>query len=111
LKPLLWGVFSLNGTVSVILSDPPCKDGNARFSTDLPDQNLSDQVLINLETNYFKIVVSIQTWLKLPFPIGHAIFQFALEITSLVHLRTLFKENDNIWRIQFSSYLYNWVDF
>ena len=33
----------LKGTVSVISSDPPCKDDNARFST-VPLKALSDQV-------------------------------------------------------------------
>ena len=36
------GHLDLKGTVSVILGDPPCKDGNARF-TKLPLQPLSDQ--------------------------------------------------------------------
>ena len=31
----------LKGTVSVISSDPPCKDGNARFTT-IPLKALSD---------------------------------------------------------------------
>ena len=31
----------LEGTVSVILSDPPCKDGNDRFTT-VPLKALSD---------------------------------------------------------------------
>ena len=33
----------LKGTVSVISSDPPCKDGNARFTT-VSLKALSDQV-------------------------------------------------------------------
>ena len=36
-------VFSFKGAVSVILSDPPCKKGNARF-TKPPSKALSDQV-------------------------------------------------------------------
>ena len=32
----------LNGSVSVISSEPPCKDGNARFTT-IPLKSLSDQ--------------------------------------------------------------------
>ena len=35
----------VKGTVSVILSDPPCKDANARFTT-VPLKALSDQVWI-----------------------------------------------------------------
>ena len=37
------GNHDLKRTVSVILGDPPCKDGNARF-TKLPLQPLSDHV-------------------------------------------------------------------
>ena len=33
----------IKGTVSVISSDPPCKDGNARFTT-VPLKALSDQI-------------------------------------------------------------------
>ena len=33
---------TLKGTVSVILDDPPCKDGNARFTT-IPLKPLCDQ--------------------------------------------------------------------
>ena len=33
----------VKGTVSVIASDPPCKDGNVRFTT-VPWKALSDQV-------------------------------------------------------------------
>ena len=35
--------IKLKGTVSAILSDPPCKDGNAGFTT-LPLKALSDQI-------------------------------------------------------------------
>ena len=35
--------FKLKETVSVILSDPPCKDGNAGFTT-VPLKVLSDHV-------------------------------------------------------------------
>ena len=35
------------GTVRAILSDPPCKDGNARFTT-MPWKTFSDQVLTNI---------------------------------------------------------------
>ena len=41
-KPKQTNVFK--GTVSVILSDPPCKNGNARLTT-VPLQALSDQVI------------------------------------------------------------------
>ena len=35
--------FYIKGTVSVILSDPSCKEGNVRFTT-VPYKPLSDQV-------------------------------------------------------------------
>ena len=36
-------IYLFKGTVSVILSDPPCKDVNARYIT-IPFKVLSDQV-------------------------------------------------------------------
>ena len=38
----------IKGTVSIISSDFPCKDGNARFTTD-PLKAFSDQVLIDVK--------------------------------------------------------------
>jgi len=38
-----FGNLMLRGTVSVISSDPPCKDSNSRFTT-VPLKALSDQV-------------------------------------------------------------------
>ena len=47
------------GTVSVIWSDPPCKDGNARFTT-VHIKALSDQAWIRFPCFYFfKLIVSI----------------------------------------------------
>ena len=40
-----WSDKAFKGTVSVVLSDPPCKDGNAWFTT-VPLKALSDQVWI-----------------------------------------------------------------
>ena len=40
IKFLVWG---FKGIVSVMLSDPPCKDGNARFSSSISLNNSSDQ--------------------------------------------------------------------
>ena len=37
--------FNIKGTVGVISSEPPCKDGNVRFTT-VPLKALSDQVCI-----------------------------------------------------------------
>ena len=52
---------ALTGTVNLISSDPPCKDGNARFTT-VPFKDLSDQAWIRnayfFYWNYFCLFVS-----------------------------------------------------
>ena len=61
-------VFYIKGTVSVITSDPSCKDGNFRFAT-VPLKALSDQVwiiyqcLYNIKNWVFSAVLSLQKWL------------------------------------------------
>ena len=40
--------YMFKGIVSVISSDPPCKDDNARFTT-VPLKAVSDQILIRYE--------------------------------------------------------------
>ena len=55
----------LKGTVIVISNDPPCKDGNTRFTTE-PLKALSNQVWINvynIDNWIFSTVVSILKWI------------------------------------------------
>ena len=51
--------FSIEGSVSEVSSDPPCKDGNAPFTT-IPLKALSDQVGIGYPSLFFfKLLISI----------------------------------------------------
>ena len=52
----------MKGDVSVISSDPPCKDGNAWFTTVLL-KALSDQVWIKYQCLNFKIIFFVPLWI------------------------------------------------
>ena len=53
----IYTFYSFKGTLIVVLSDPPCKDGNARFTT-VPLKPLSDQrcgsIVVFLDLKVFK---------------------------------------------------------
>ena len=51
---VMYSEISVKGTVRVISSDPPCKDGNVRFTT-VPLKPLSDPKM-------WKILSFFQTW-------------------------------------------------
>ena len=93
----------INGTISVISSDSPCKDGNAWFKT-VPLKAFSDQVWIIYQCFYFlkcsfSFAVSLQKWL------AQDLLQEAMK--KLTEINSLSQKNDGFFHILYKIKVFN----